>query len=112
MDILEYANSRLLPTWEKGDLFYLMNNTNFDEEGDWVHMDPFTGNAAIGYTRLNMKSWQNIMWERSWTCEMLVARPWIDELSLSEEVDYLRPFVGTVMRKAEFRPQKRGTTAQ
>ncbi|TID05029.1 Linalool dehydratase/isomerase [Colletotrichum higginsianum] len=89
-DLLEYADSRLLPTWERGGLFYPRNNTTVNGNGDWVHMDPFTGNAAIGYARLNVKDGQRIMWEKPWTQETLASRPWIDEVSLSQGVDCLR----------------------
>jgi hypothetical protein len=28
-----------------------------------IHTDPFSGNPAIGYTRLNMPNGQKIIWE-------------------------------------------------
>ncbi|KAJ0162144.1 hypothetical protein CTA2_5049 [Colletotrichum tanaceti] len=89
-DLLEYADSRLQPTWERGGLFYPRNNTTVNDKGDWVHIDPFTGNAAIGYARLNVKDGQKIMWDKPWTRETLASRPWVDQVSLSQGVDCLR----------------------
>ncbi|GKZ27633.1 hypothetical protein AbraCBS73388_005159 [Aspergillus brasiliensis] len=54
------------------------------------HMDRFTGNAAIGYARLNVNDGQKIMWDRPWTRDILAKRPWIDGVDLSQGVDFLR----------------------
>lgn len=83
--LLAYADDHLDPTWENGGLYYPRNDTPFvfsdDDEGvKWTHMDPFTGNAAIGYARLNVHNGQRIMYEKPWTRESLRSTPWIDNL--------------------------------
>ncbi|KAJ4185341.1 hypothetical protein NW759_016986 [Fusarium solani] len=71
--LLQYVDERMNPTWENGGLFYPRNDTPTDESGDWTHMDPFTGNAAIGYARLNVEDGQKLMWERPWSREFLAG---------------------------------------
>ncbi|KFA60019.1 hypothetical protein S40285_10667 [Stachybotrys chlorohalonatus IBT 40285] len=88
--LLAYADERLHPSWENGGLYYPRNDSLTDEEGDWAHMDPCTGNAAIGYAGLNVKDGQKMMCEQPWTRETLAARPWIDNIGLSVGVDCLR----------------------
>lgn len=88
--LLAYADDHLHPTWENGGLYYPRNDTPFifaddsdDEAGDgvqWTHVDPFSGNAAIGYGRLNVPSGQRKMYESPWTRESLRTTPWIDNL--------------------------------
>ncbi|KFA80543.1 hypothetical protein S40288_11237 [Stachybotrys chartarum IBT 40288] len=88
--LLAYADEELHPSWENGGLYYPRNDSVTDEEGNWTHMDPYTGNAAIGYARLNVKDGQKMMYEKPWTRETLAARPWIDNIGLSAGVDCLR----------------------
>ncbi|GCB17122.1 linalool dehydratase/isomerase [Aspergillus awamori] len=88
--LLEYADTHLNPTWENGGLFYPRNDQAIDESHQWRHMDRFTGNAAIGYARLNVNDGQKIMWDRPWTRDILAKRPWIDGVDLSQGVDFLR----------------------
>ncbi|KAJ7605056.1 hypothetical protein DFH06DRAFT_1275649 [Mycena polygramma] len=53
-----------------------------DAAGNWTRMDPYTGNAAIGYARLNVYDGQKKMWEAPWTRErfadamVLTVRTW------------------------------------
>ncbi|KAJ1709552.1 hypothetical protein AFGD_001150 [Aspergillus flavus] len=88
--LLQYADTNLNPTWEKGGLFYPRNDQPIDESHRWRHMDRFTGNAAIGYARLNVNDGQKIMWDKPWTRDILARRPWIDGVDLSQGVDFLR----------------------
>ncbi|KAI9695668.1 MAG: hypothetical protein M1836_006120 [Candelina mexicana] len=88
--LLDYADECLQPTWEKGGLFYPRKDLLNDENDEWTHMDPFTGNIAIGYGRLNVKDGQKKMFESPWTREILAKRPWIDGVDLSQGVDTLR----------------------
>ncbi|PYH94018.1 hypothetical protein BO71DRAFT_450308 [Aspergillus ellipticus CBS 707.79] len=88
--ILQYADARLQPTWENGGLYYLRNDVAADDEGHWTHVDPFSGNAAIGYARLNVEDGQKKMWDRPWTKDSLKTQPWVDGLDLSQGVDCLR----------------------
>lgn len=88
--LLSYADAKLNPTWENGGLYYPRNDTLVDEGWNFTHMDPFSGNTAIGYSRLNVKSGQKLMWERPWTKDDLCSRPWVDGIDLSHNVDCLR----------------------
>jgi len=89
--LLRYADERLNPTWEHGGLFYPRHDVPVSPDMDWTHMDPFSGNAAIGYARLNVKDGQRAMWEQPWTPTSLAEKPWIDGLDgLADGVDFLR----------------------
>ncbi|KAL2874335.1 hypothetical protein SGCOL_010506 [Colletotrichum sp. CLE4] len=88
--LFDYADRKLGPKWERGGLYYPRNDEPFDEEMRWTHMDPFSGNAAIGYARLNVEDGQKIIWERPWTAEDVSARPFVDGVTLADGVDFLR----------------------
>ncbi|KAK5722848.1 hypothetical protein LTR17_014234 [Elasticomyces elasticus] len=88
--LLDFVDEKLNPTWEKGGLYYPRNDQAFDEEMEWTHMDPFTGNAAIAYARLNVEDGQKKMWEQPWTNEVLSKRPYVDGVELGQGVDILR----------------------
>ncbi|KAK2046019.1 hypothetical protein LZ31DRAFT_552731 [Colletotrichum somersetense] len=88
--LLEYADKNLNPTWERGGLYYPRNDQRFDSELEWTHMDPFSGNAAIGYARLNVEDGQRIIWERPWTAEAVASRPYVDGVTLDDGVDFPR----------------------
>lgn len=88
--LLAYADAKLNPTWEKGGLYYPRNDKPVDEDWKWTQMDPFTGNTAIAYSRLNVPDGQKKMWDRPWTRVHLDNRPWIDGLDLSQNIDCLR----------------------
>ncbi|KAK2783107.1 Oligosaccharide translocation protein rft1 [Onygenales sp. PD_12] len=90
--LLAYADERFNPTWERGGLYYPRQDKVVDEQGAWTFVDPFSGNAAIGYARLNVEDGQRGMWEAPWTGEVLGGRPWVDggEGGLEGGVDWLR----------------------
>ncbi|KAG2417528.1 hypothetical protein HFD88_008747 [Aspergillus terreus] len=89
--LLSQADRDLNPTWENGGLFYPRNDEQDPAtEAKWTHMDPFSGNAGLGYARLNVPDGQRIMWENPWTKEDLAKRPWIDGVALGSGVDCLR----------------------
>ncbi len=88
--LLEYAEAHLDPTWESGGLFYPRNDIWHNESGEWTHMDPYTGNGAIGYSRLNIPDGQKKMWDRPWTSKDLASRPWVEGVELSQDIDCLR----------------------
>ncbi|CVK85022.1 uncharacterized protein FMAN_01944 [Fusarium mangiferae] len=88
--LLDFADAKLRPTWENGGLYYPRNDARVDDSGEWAHMDRFSGNAGIGYARLNVSDGQKKMWDRPWTRDFLAVEPWIDNLDLSQGVDYLR----------------------
>lgn len=88
--LLESIDKNLQPTWENGGLYYPRNDQQTDLEGRWMHMDPFTGNAAIGYARLNVENGQKKIWDSPWTKEDLASRPWVDGIDYSQGVNCLR----------------------
>jgi hypothetical protein len=88
--LLDFADTKLRPTWENGGLYYSRHDARVDENGEWAHMDPFSGNAAIGYARLNVTDGQKKMWEEPLTRDFLASQPWIDNLDLSQGIDCLR----------------------
>ena len=88
--LLAYADASLGKTWENGGLFYPRRDCPNGDNDEWTHMDPFTGNAAIGYARLNVKNGQKLIFERPWTRDALAARPWIDGVELSQGIDTIR----------------------
>ena len=88
--LLAYADESLGKTWENGGLFYPRRDCPDDSNDEWSHMDPFTGNVAIGYARLNVKDGQKIMFESPWTSDALAAVPWIDGVCLAQGIDTLR----------------------
>ncbi|KAK3627285.1 hypothetical protein LTR56_019291 [Elasticomyces elasticus] len=88
--LLDFVDEKLNPTWEKGGLYYPRNDRPWDEDMEWTHMDPFTGNAAIAYARLNVEDGQKLMWEKPWTNEVLSKRPYVDGVELGQGVDFLR----------------------
>lgn len=90
--LLKHADAFLNPTWEQGGLFYpRKDGPAQDEDGNWITMDPYTGNAAIAYGRLNVRDGQKKMWEQPWTREGHHANyPTIEGVDLSSNVDFLR----------------------
>ncbi|KAJ5698280.1 hypothetical protein N7462_000285 [Penicillium macrosclerotiorum] len=88
--LLNYADSHFSPSWDKGGLYYPRQDQITNELGEWRFVDPFTGNSAIGYARLNLEDGQKKMWEKPWTRELLAARPWVDGLDYCQGVDCLR----------------------
>ena len=91
--LLTYADQELNPTWENGGLYYPRNDTPFifsDRDDDiegvkWTHISPFCGNAAIAYSRLNIKDGQRKMYEKPWTREHLSRTPYIDNLEFASK---------------------------
>jgi hypothetical protein len=88
--LLRHADMFFNPTWENGGLFYPRNDSQADEHGNWKFVDPFTGNGAIAYARLNVPDGQKKMWEKPWSREHFSSFPFVDEISLASNVDFLR----------------------
>ncbi|CAG5179188.1 uncharacterized protein ALTATR162_LOCUS9077 [Alternaria atra] len=76
--------------WEKGGLYYPRNDTQSDEQGNWKFVDPYTGNGAIAYARLNVPDGQKKMWEKPWSKEHFSGFPFVDGISLASDVDFFR----------------------
>ncbi len=62
--LLKYVDKNLNPSSQNGGLYYPRDDRLQDKEGNWAHIDPFLGNAAIGYARLNIKDGQQGIWEK------------------------------------------------
>jgi Linalool dehydratase/isomerase len=88
--LLSHADKFMSPSWSNGGLYYARCNEDWDKDGNYKHVDPYTGNGGIGYARLNVKDGQKKMWDMPWTKEEVEERPWIDEVSLEQDVDCLR----------------------
>lgn len=90
--LLKHADAYLDPTWERGGLFYPRKDSTLqDEQGNWVAMDVYTGNAGVAYGRLNVRDGQKTRWEKPWTKEGHHATyPVVEGVGLSSGVDSLR----------------------
>lgn len=88
--LLGFIDNNLQPTWEKGGLYYPRNDEPMDAELNWTHMDPFSGNAAIGYARLNVEDGMKKVWDSPWTQEQVESQPWLDGVTMSDGIDFLR----------------------
>lgn len=88
--ILNHVDRFIHSEWEKGGLFYPRSDAATDKDGNWINMDPFTGNGAIGYARLNVPNGQRMMYNAPWTKEDVEGRAWVDGIGLSDGVDFLR----------------------
>lgn len=90
--LLKHADTCMKPTWMNGGLYYKNVSHGEHEHGNWVSADPFTGNAALGYARLNIFSGQKKMWQSPWTTKQVDEAPFVDELTYASNVDVLRAF--------------------
>jgi len=88
--LLLHADTYLNPTWSDGGLHYSRCDVGWDTNGNYTSVDPYTGNAAIGYARLNIQNGQKQMWDHPWTREVVENRPWIGEVGLEQDIDCLR----------------------
>jgi Linalool dehydratase/isomerase len=88
--LLNHADQFMNPKWENGGLYYPRHDSRQDRDGNWLFVDPHTGNAAIAYARLNFPGGQKGMWEKPWTKEEVQRRPWLDGVSFENGVDVLR----------------------
>ncbi|KAJ7686847.1 hypothetical protein B0H17DRAFT_940077 [Mycena rosella] len=88
--LLRHADMFLHPTWEHGGLFYPRTDEAHDAAGNWTLMDPFSGNGAIGYARLNVRDGQRTMWAAPWDREHFAHSPYVDGVDLASGVDFLR----------------------
>lgn len=88
--LLRHADGFMQPTWREGGLYYARCDRGWDDEGNYTYVEPYTGNAAIGYARLNVQGGQKRMWDEPWTGEEIGKRPWVDGVGLEMGVDVLR----------------------
>jgi hypothetical protein len=88
--LLLHADTYLNPSWSDGGFYYSRCDVGWDANGNYTYVDPYTGNAAIGYARLNVQNGQKTMWDHPWTKEDVETRPWIGEAGFEQNVDCLR----------------------
>lgn len=89
--LLKHADTFLNPRWEDGGLYYPRCDQAVDRSGNSTFMDPYTGNAAIGYARLNIEDGQKKMWDKPWIGEFVRRKPFVDTVAFEEGgVDFLR----------------------
>ena len=88
--LLLHADTFHNPSWSNGGLYYARCDNGWDKDGNYTYVDPYTGNTAIGYARLNVKDGQKKMWDQPWTKDDVENRPWIDGVGLEQDVDCLR----------------------
>lgn len=86
--LLETIDQEMHPTWENGGLFY--ERRNDFQPATAICMDPYSSNAGIAYGRLNVHNGQKQMFEQPWTHDFLARRPYVDNVDLSQGVDFLR----------------------
>lgn len=88
--LLRHANEYLNPTWSNGGLYYRRHAPGWDQEGNYLYMEPYSGNAAIGYSRLNVQGGQKQMFEHPWTKEEVQRRPCVEGVGFESGIDFLR----------------------
>ena len=88
--LLRHADTTLTISWSNGGLYYKRCDNGWDEDGNYIYVDPHTGNVAIAYARLNVLNEQRTMWDRPWTRDEVESHPWIDGNSFEQDVDYFR----------------------
>jgi hypothetical protein len=89
--LLKHADTFLNPSWENGGLYYARCDQAMDGSGNSTLMEPYTGNAAIGYARFNIEDGQKTMWEKPWTGEFVRGKPFVDTTAFEDGgVDFLR----------------------
>ena len=64
--LLAHADELMQPTWEQGGLFYPRNDSSYNGSGELTYMDPLTGNALLGYARLNPADGMRTMFRQPW----------------------------------------------
>ncbi len=83
--LLKYADTFLSPTWEKGGLFYPRNDAVYNEDGRYVHMDPWVGNALIAYARLNVPDGLHQLYQQPWDKDHF-SKPNLSDVSANADV--------------------------
>lgn len=79
-ELLDYADTHLRPTWERGGLFYPRHDDHADADGRLAAMDTLTGNALLGYARLNVRDGLKALYQRPWSPEQF-AEPKVEAVT-------------------------------
>ncbi|MGW5301835.1 linalool dehydratase/isomerase domain-containing protein [Rhodococcus aetherivorans] len=64
--LLAHADRFMKPTWRDGGLFYPRNDTETDDHGNRTVVEPLTGNALLGYARLNVPDGMRKLYNDPW----------------------------------------------
>lgn len=64
---LNHADRYMNPRWENGGYYYPRNDTMYDGEGRLTYVEPLTGNAMLGYARLNVRDGLWAIYNKPWT---------------------------------------------
>jgi hypothetical protein len=64
--LLAYADRFLQPSWDKGGRYYPRQDEAVDSAGYPIAMDPHTGNALLGYARLNVPHGLRKLYDDPW----------------------------------------------
>lgn len=65
--LLGYADRYMKPAVRDGGLYYPRNDAVYDESGQYVEMDPLTGNALLAYSRLNVAGGLWTLFNEPWS---------------------------------------------
>jgi hypothetical protein len=87
--LLNHADRYFQPTWQDGGLYYPVQPQEPDSM-NWTEVEPFTGNSAIGYARLNVFDGQRKMWTDPWTPDHVSSAPFVNGINLDSGIDFLR----------------------
>lgn len=77
--LLAYADRYLHSCWERGAYYYRRHDELFDNAGRFSCMDPHTGNALLGYARLNVPSGLKKIYDGALRAEHF-SEPALDDL--------------------------------
>lgn len=64
--LLAYADSYLHARWTDGGYHYARHDRLYDDDGLFRCMDPHTGNALLGYARLNVPDGLRMLYDDPW----------------------------------------------
>ncbi len=67
--LLAHADRFMNPTWRDGGLYYPRNDAKADADGHRTEVEPLTGNALLGYARLNVPDGMWKLYNQPWTAE-------------------------------------------
>ncbi|KAI9034062.1 hypothetical protein DFJ74DRAFT_700453 [Hyaloraphidium curvatum] len=89
--LLRYADRYLKPTMRDGGLYYPLNGTSYDSDGNPVFMDPLTGNAMLAYARLNVPDGMRKLYEGAWKRDdPRWAEPFLASAEPASAIDIVR----------------------
>ncbi|MBW9051062.1 hypothetical protein [Rhizobium mesosinicum] len=83
--LMAYADRFFAPTWQNGGLYYPRNDTEFDEYGNRLLVEPQTGNVLLGYARLNVPDGLWALYNKPWSRDRF-ATPAVREVADDVEI--------------------------